>query len=323
MAKALMGKPMAEAWLQRDQLDRLYAANWEVVVSAAAPPLSEADYLKDIDGVTHLFANGTDIVSSSVIRAATDLKGIFRTGVGFDCVDVEEAKARGVPVCITPGANTETVADMTFALMLGLSRKLLSNHLVLRNGDWASESSNNVHGKVLGIVGMGRIGRAVARRANAFNMQVCVYDPFVKQEELDDMGVDSVELNDLFATSDFVTLHLPASEDIGAIVTTPMLDMMKPSAYIVNTARGALIDESALKKALRSGSIAGAGLDVFIGEPNPDSELLAMDNVIVSPHVAGITAETQREVARMCVDNALAVEAGDWSDQVVANGVYS
>ncbi len=324
MPTALMGRPMAESWLKQIQLDRLRAAGWKVVVSEAEPPLTENDLLAEIGDVEYLFANGRDDVSARVIAAAPKLKGIFRTGVGVDMVDLEAAAARNIPVCNTPGSNSETVADMALAMMLILLRRVPELDADMHSGSWEPKFANNLHGKTIGIFGLGRIGRAVARRARAFRMPILGFDPFVTQESVADEGIKVVgTVDELFANADIVTLHAPATGGTREIVNEHTLSLMRPSALVINAARGDLVDEAALLAALREGRIAGAGLDVFKNEPAFDRAFGEFGNVVLTPHVAGNTVETTASTAHACVDNALAVESGRWPREVVANGVYS
>ena len=324
MPKVLMGQPMAHSWLKTVQLDRMRTAGWEIVVADAPPPLSEADLISQIGGVNYLFANGRDDVNAAVIAAGSDLKGIFRTGVGVDMVDLAAAAERRIPVCNTPGANSETVADMALLMMLSLVRRLRDLDGSMRQGNWNQIFAGNLHDKVLSILGLGQIGMAVARRATAFRMTVRGFDPYVSAEAAAAAGVEPVATaNELFADSDFVSLHAPATESTSGIVNAETIALMKPSAYLINCARGGLVNEPDLLAALESGTIAGAGLDVFWNEPTYDERFTKLDNVILTPHVAGNTVETTASTAHACVDNAFAVEAGSWPRRVVVNGVYS
>ncbi len=324
MPTALMGRPMAESWLRQTQLDRLRAAGWRVVVAAAEPPLTEEDLIAEIRDVEYLFANGRDDVNARVIASAPMLKGIFRTGVGVDMVDLEAAAAHGIPVCNTPGSNSETVADMAFAMMLMLLRRVRELDSTMHAGRWEPIFGNNLHHKTIGIFGLGRIGRAVARRARAFRMSILGFDPFVTQESVASEEIGLVaEVDELFARADIVSLHAPATGDTREIVNSHTLGLMQPGAVIISAARGDLVNEADLLAALREGRIAGAGLDVFKNEPAFDRAFCEFPNVVLTPHVAGNTIETTASTAHACVDNALAVESGRWPREVVANGVYS
>ncbi len=322
MTKALMSRVMHDQWLE-PYLDKLTATGVQLVISRAEPPLATADWLPDLDGTVAMFANGNDDVTAQVIDAASDLKVICRTGVGFDRVDVDAAAARGVPVTTTPGANGEAVADFTIALILACARRIPILNADLSSGAWMPQLGTDVHGKTLGLVGLGRVGQAVARCAGGFGTRILGADPIVSQEQVADLGVEKVELDTIYAESDFVSLHIPAVADTVGMIGRRELDLMKSSAFLINTARGTLIDEAALVSALRDKKIAGAGLDVFEDEPRSDSPFSEFDNVIVSPHIAGATTESTAAMAEMAVDNAIAVLSGDWPNQIVVNGVYS
>ena len=318
-----MGRPMAEVWIP-DFMHKFTDAGWEVVVSDAAPPLSAEDFLPDAPGATAIMANGSDVVSRQVIEAAGDtLKVIARTGVGFDKVDVAAAAEHGVAVTTTPGSNGETVADFTFGLMLACSRLIPQLNSTLKSGMWDPRKGNDVFDKTLGIAGLGRIGQGVARRAAAFSMEILGYDPYVDAVTMATMGIRKVELANLLRRSDFVTLHMPANEETTRMIDAAALDLMKPSAFLINTARGPLIDEPALLAALKSGQIAGAGLDVFTDEPLDTSPFFELENAIVSPHIAGNTTESMARMAEAAVDNVIAVASGTWPREVVVNGIYS
>ena len=317
-----MGRPMAEIWIPRF-MHKFTDAGWEVVVSAADPPLSAEDFLSDAPGSTAIMANGSDVVSREVIEAAGDgLKVIARTGVGFDRVDVDAAAEHGVAVTTTPGSNGETVADFTLGLMLACSRLIPQLNSRLKGGKWDPRKGKDVFGKTLGIAGLGRIGQGVARRAAAFSMEILGYDPYVDAIAMATLGVRKVELADLLRRSDFITLHMPATEETTGMIDAAAIELMRPSAFLINTARGPLIDEPALLAALKSGRIAGAGLDVFAEEPVENSPFFGLDNTIVSPHIAGITAESMARMAERAVDNVLAVVSGTWPREDVVNGVY-
>ena len=316
-----MGSLTAKLWLP-NLLHRFTDAGWEVAISPTEPPLTEEILLAEVGGVHAAIAHNADQWTARVMDAATDLKVIARTGVGFEHVDIDAARQRGIVVATTPGSNAETVADLTFAMILALSRKLIANDATLKRGVWDPILANDIHFKTIGILGLGRIGRAVARRAAAFRMDVLGYDPFVDPTSLEDAGVQAVSPDELYASSDFVTLHLPATPDTAGMIDARVLAAMKPTAFLINTARGALVDEHALALALRAGQIAGAGLDVFATEPASDSPLVRLPNVLASPHLAGNTKETMEVTGAMAVDNAIAVLAGDWPDEVVVNEVY-
>ena len=250
-----MSRVMYDQWVE-PYLYKATDRGWGVVVSQATPPLQARDFLPDLDGVDAILANGMDVVNAEVIAAAGSLKVVSRTGVGYDMVDVEAAAKRGIAVTVTPGCNGETVADFALALMLALARRVPENDAALKSGHWTPHRGVDFFGKTLGIVGLGRIGRAVAKRAAGFDMKLLGYDPLIPPESVADLGVQMMELDELLANSDFVTLHAPSSAETVGMIGARELALMRPSAYVVNTARGALIDEEALCSALKEGQIA-------------------------------------------------------------------
>jgi D-3-phosphoglycerate dehydrogenase len=320
--KVLMGRLTAELWLP-NLLHRFRDAGWEIAISGDEPTLSEKTLLAEVGDVDAVLAHNADQWTATVMDAAHRLKVISRTGVGFDNVDLLAARKRGIVVTTTPGSNAEAVADLTFALMLALSRKLVANDQRLKQGVWDPILANDLHFKKVGIMGLGRVGRAVARRAAGFRMEILGYDPFVDPNNVPEAKIQAVDPDTLYQLSDFVTLHLPSTPETAELINARVLGLMKPNAFLINTARGSLVDEKALAASLREGQIAGAGLDVFSTESVTASPLVGFPNVVASPHLAGNTKETMELTGAMAVDNALAVVSGDWPDKVVVNEVYS
>jgi D-3-phosphoglycerate dehydrogenase len=238
-------------------------------------------------------------VTREIIDAAPHLKIISRTGVGVDNVDVPAATEKGILVCHTPGVNAPSVAEQTLALMLSLAKRLKMMDNAVRTGNWQiryASKSVDLEGKTLGLVGVGRIGSLVAQKCRlAFNMKVIAYDPYVKQ-------VEEVELcssmDQVFSQADFVSIHVPYMEQTHHLVDARLLRLMKPDSCLINTSRGAVVDEKALIEALENESIAGAGLDVFEEEPpSPDNPLFKFDNVVSTPHSAALSRECELKLA--------------------------
>ncbi len=239
-------------------------------------------------------------IDAEVIAAASKLKLIARAGVGVDNVDIPAATARGIVVMNTPDGNTISTAEHTFGLMLALARWIPQAHATLREGKWDRKTFTGVElrGKTLGIIGFGRIGRAVARRALAFDMTVIAHDPFVSADFAASLGVTLVALDDLYAQSDFITLHALLTDETREMINRGSIAKMKASVRIIDAARGALINESDLAEALKSGRVAGAALDVFTEEPPPpDNPLIGLPNVVHTPHLAASTEDAQIVVA--------------------------
>jgi glyoxylate reductase len=258
---------------------------------------------------------GTDSWTAAMLGQVARLKLIALTSVGFDMVDLPAATARGIRVTNTPDVLTETVADLTFALLLAAARRVPESERWMRAGQWktlgVTPMGRDVHHATLGIVGMGRIGVAVAERARGFHMQVLYYD-FVRREALErEFGYRFVDLNTLLTESDFVTLHVPLLPETTKMIGAKELALMKPTAFLVNAARGPVVDEQALIAALTEKRIAGAGLDVFETEPiRLDNPLLAMENVVALPHVGSATEATRQAMLELAIDNVLAVLTG-------------
>ncbi len=237
-------------------------------------------------------------VDKRLIESAPSLRIIGRAGVGVDNVDQEFATRRGIVVMNTPGANAVAVAELTVALMLSLARSIPRAAETMRSGKWEKKSlqGSELSGKTLGIVGLGRVGIEVARRARAMNMSVVAYDPYVAPKIARDLEVELAELDHVYASADYLSLHLGLSERTVRMINAESLRKMKPGVRIINCARGELVDDVALEAALKSGHVAGAALDVFTQEPPKDNPLLALTNVIGTPHIAGSTAEAQEAV---------------------------
>lgn len=258
----------------------------------------------------------TTSVSEELIAAAARLKLIQHQGVGYDNIDVQAATRAGVPVALTPEGTSKPVAEHVILLILSLYRNLLTANRTLRQGQWLQwelrPQSYNLRGKRLGIVGMGRIGREVAQRARAFECHLSYYDVVRAPAEVEsELGVVYTPFHDLLAESDIVTLHAPLNEHTRGMIGAAELASMRPTALLINTARGGLVDEVALYQALTSGQIAGAGLDVFAVEPpDPDHRLLGLDNVIATPHIAAGTRDALADKMRAAFANMQRVAQG-------------
>lgn len=264
-----------------------------------------------------LLANIADRIDAEVMDASPDLRIIANLAVGYDNVDIAAATARRILVTNTPGVLTETVADLAFALILAFARRMPEGDRAVRQGEWGIWSPSfllgrDVFGSTLGIVGLGAIGQAIARRANGFGMKVLYSNRTRKPEAEAELGVEYVSMPDLLRRSDWVSVSVALSEETRHLIGAPELALMKPDAVIVNSARGGVIDQPALLDALREHRIGGAALDVFAVEPLPtDDPLLALDNLIVTPHLGSATVETRAKMTDRCVDNLLAFFRGE------------
>src|SRR5215467_6069312 len=257
-------------------------------------------------------------VTKDLLEKAAKLRAVGRAGVGVDNIDLPEATKRGVLVMSTPGGNAVSVAEHTFALMLALARQVPKVDAGLREGRWEKSSSGTeLRGKTLGLIGLGRIGGEVARRAEAFDMRIVAYDPYISESAAKELQVELVNLDRLLAESDFISLHTALSPATQNMINAKSIEKMKKSARIVNAARGELIDEAALADALKNGRLAGAALDVFVEEPPKNSPLIGLPNLIGTPHIAGSTAEAQEEVGTQ-----VAIQIRDYlTEGIIRNAV--
>ena len=237
--------------------------------------------------------------TEGVIRAAKKLRVIGRAGVGVDNVDLAAATRQGVIVMNTPEGNTISTCEHTVSMMLSLARNIPQANQSVKAGDWKRSqfTGSEVHGKILGVVGFGRIGREVAARAMAFGMNVIAFDPFISKDQVPKLGVTLVEFEDLLRQADFVTVHVPLTDETANLIGEKQFALMKKGVYVINCARGGIINETALHQAVLSGKVRGAALDVYQKEPPKDNPLVALPQVITTPHLGAATQEAQENVA--------------------------
>jgi D-3-phosphoglycerate dehydrogenase len=265
---------------------------------------TEEETIELLKGVAALIADGEPL-TERVLQAARDLKIIARTGVGVDNIDLQAARERGIRVTVTPGMLDKAVADLTLGLLLCVARRICQSDKTIRRGQWERTIGLDLEGKTLGIIGLGSIGKQVAKRALAFDMQVVAYDPIEDHEFATIHGISYVDRDQLLEVSDFVSLHLPLTQETHGYIGERELRRMKPTAYLINTARGAIVDERALYRALREGWIAGAALDTFVQEPPLGSPLLELDNVVMTPHIGGWTDGAMGAMARQAATEVI------------------
>jgi len=269
-------------------------------------PLSAHELAAAVAGADGLLA-GVDEISAEVFEHAPRLRVVARYGVGVDRVDLEAAAAHGVTVTVTPGANANAVAELTVALLLALARPLSQGRDRVRAGEWPALPGLELRGRTLGLVGLGRIGSLVAEKASALGMRVLAYDPFVETSD----RAELVDLDTLAAEADFFSLHAPVTDETRGLVGDALLSKLKAGAALVNTARGELVDEAALVRALDAGRLRAAALDVLCDEPPPTRHpLLGRDDVLVTPHIGPHTAEATTAMGRIALDELLAVLSG-------------
>jgi D-3-phosphoglycerate dehydrogenase len=268
---------------------------WVVDARSGRPAAELAAALADADA---LMVRSATKVNASLLEAAPRLRIVARAGTGVDNVDVTAASARGVLVVNAPGANSISVAEHALALMLALARSVPAADRAMKEGRWEKKRflGTELRGKTLGIAGLGRIGQEVAQRARAFGMQIVAHDPYISADIAASMGVKLLSLDELCATADYITLHLPSTPETKGLFNDARFALCKRGLRLINTARGELIDEAALRRAIESGTVAGAGLDVFEKEPPTDWSLAAMPQMVTTPHIAASTEEAQELV---------------------------
>ena len=263
-------------------------------------------------GDVDVLISGTEPVTARVLAAAPRLKVISKHGVGYENIDLAAARARNIPVTVAGGAIADSVADLAMALLLAVARQVPYGDATTRAGEWKRLVGPELRGKTLGIIGLGQIGKGVARRAKGFGLELLAHDALEDKSFAASWGVRYVPLDELLASSDFVTLHAPVTAETRHLINRDRLARMKPSAYLINTARGELVDEAALYDALKAGTIAGAAADVFTTEPpGKDHPLLALRNFVASPHSAGQTSEGLRRMGEITAENAMRVLRGE------------
>ncbi|MHB8521383.1 MAG: phosphoglycerate dehydrogenase [Limisphaerales bacterium] len=302
----------------------LHGARCELVVPPRAGPFPADELLQLLPGANAVLASMdkfTDAVLSS--SSAADLKIISRWGVGYDAIDVPAATRLGVVVAYTPGLLNEAVADYAFALLLALARRVHLGHLSMTQGTWTPAWGHDVAGKTLGILGCGRIGQAMARRASGFNLRLLGYD-VAPTPDAEKLGIEFVSLDELLAHSDFLSLHAALTPQSRGLIGADQLRRMKPTAYLINTARGAFVDETALGQALQEGWIAGAALDAFVTEPlSAEHPLRRAPNVLLTPHQASFARETGARVSNSAAQAIVDLMNGQKPQFVVNPDVFN
>ncbi|BAD86155.1 D-3-phosphoglycerate dehydrogenase [Thermococcus kodakarensis KOD1] len=299
-------KVLVAAPLHEKAIEVLKNAGFEVVYEEYPDEDRLVELVKDVDAI---IVRSKPKVTRKVIEAAPKLKVIGRAGVGLDNIDLKAAEERGIKVVNSPGASSRSVAELAIGLIFAVARKIAFADRKMREGVWAKKQCMGIEleGKTIGVVGFGRIGYQVAKIANALGMKVLFYDPYPNEERAKEVGGKFADLETLLKESDVVTLHVPLVDATYHLINEERLKLMKPTAILINAARGAVVDTDALVKALQEGWIAGAGLDVFEEEPLPaDHPLTKLDNVVLTPHIGASTVEAQMragvEVAEKIVE---------------------
>jgi D-3-phosphoglycerate dehydrogenase len=284
-----------------------------------ATGLDKEELLEKIKDADVLVVRSGTKVTREVIENAEKLKVIGRAGVGVDNIDLDAATEKGIIVVNAPDASSISVAELTMGLMLAAARNIPQATASLKRGEWDRKRFKGIelYGKTLGIVGLGRIGQQVAKRAQAFGMNIIAYDPYIPEEVANSLGIRLVSINDLCKESDFITLHVPLTPKTRHMIGKEQIDLMKKNAIIVNCARGGLIDEKALYEALKEKKIRGAALDVFEEEPPKNSPLLTLDNVIGTPHQGASTEEAQKSAGTIVAEQIKKILRGEPAENIV------
>jgi len=290
-------------------LELLRSFTEDLVFNPGERSLSENELITLLQGCEGYIA-GLDSITRRVIENAPKLKVISRYGVGVDQVDLDAAREKGIVVCNSPGANANAVADLTFALILSVARRVPCLDRKLKEGEWPRFTGFELFGKTIGILGLGAVGKAVTKRAAGFSMKIMAYDPYIDGEYAKANGITAASLEEIIKEADIISLHLPLTEETRNIISADAMKAMKKGAVIINAARGGLLDERAACEFLKSGHLGGLGLDTFETEPPGPSPLLAFDNVVVTPHSGAQTAEATAAMAELSVRNLIDVLSG-------------
>ena len=307
--RVYVSRPIPEAGLA------LLRASCDVEVKPTDELVPHEELVEKVKGRDALLCLLTEPIDEEIIEAGSDLKIIANYAVGYNNIDVEAATKHGIWVSNTPGVLTDTTADMAWALIFSVARRIVEADKFVRAGKFTGWSATmmlggDVYGKTLGVIGVGRIGAAVASRAVGFKMRLLYSDVRPNKELEKEHGAIHVDMDTLLKESDFVSVHVPLMPATRHLIGKRSLEMMKPTAYLVNTSRGPVIDEAALAEALKNGVIAGAGLDVYEEEPKVNPVLLELDNVVLTPHIASGSVETRDKMAIMAAKNVLAALDG-------------
>jgi phosphoglycerate dehydrogenase-like enzyme len=299
--------------------DLLGASGFTIIDPVGAPALNEAELRRYLPEADALLAGG-EMISRAMFELAPRLRVIARVGVGYDLIDIPAATLHRVAVTITPGANQESVAEQMFALLLAVARNVPGNDRTIKAGGWDRTLPQPLRGATLGLLGLGRIGRAVATRAIAFGMDVVAFDTIPPSEFEIRHGIGRLDFDELLAAADIVSIHLPLTETTRGLFRRDTFRRMRPGAILINTARGAHVVEEDLYECLKSGHLAGAGLDVLNQEPpDPGNPLLTLPNVVLSPHLGGIDTKGLADMATMAAQCIIDLHQGRWPSGCVVN----
>ncbi|MDF2672741.1 MAG: Glyoxylate reductase [Clostridiales bacterium] len=309
MSKKILITPRSFGKTSNVPFEMLDKYNYELIKNDTGKKYNEDELLEIIEDFDGIIV-GLDPITERVLEKGKKLRVVSKYGVGLDNIDLETAKKLGVKVTYTPGANNESVADFAFALMLTLSRKISKLDEIVRNNRWEKKIGTEVYGKTIGIIGTGAIGKGVAGRATGFNMEILAYDLYPNEAFANRIGMKYVDKKTLLEKSDFITLHVPLTDEMYHFIDSEELNMMKDSAILINTSRGGIVNEDALYNALKYNKIAGAALDVYETEPPTNNRLLELDNILLSSHCGASTVDATNRMGVMAVEGLVSVLEG-------------
>ncbi|QTL99337.1 D-glycerate dehydrogenase [Iocasia frigidifontis] len=313
--------------LPQKALDMI-SAECEMEVNPYDRVLTKEELAEAVKGIDGLLCLLTDTIDEDLLDVNPALKVIANYAVGYNNIDIKACTERGIPVSNTPGVLTDTTADFAWTLLMVTARRVVEADRFTRAGKYKGWGpmmflGGDIYGKTLGVIGMGRIGQSFAKRARGFNMNVIYYDAYRRtSEEEKKWGIKYKEIDTLLEEADFVSLHVPLIPETEHLIGEKELKLMKKTAYLINTARGPIVDEKALMEALKNGEIAGAGLDVYEEEPELASGLTELDNVTLAPHIASASIETRTKMAEMAVENLLAGLKGQDMSNIINKEVF-
>jgi len=282
----------------------------DIVLNPFGRTLTEQEVLERWDGADAIVAGTEKYTREMLEKAPSTLKVISRHGVGVENIDLEAARERGITICNTPGANADAVAEAAMGLILGVLRKIPLCDRYVRTNNWKRPEGQLIKGHTVGIIGMGNIGKGVIRRCQPFGANFMAFDPYFDEKFAAEYNVERASIEHILGSADIISLHLPCTPETFHMINENSLAKVKPGAILINTARGELVDEDALYQALKNGPLAGAGLDVYSSEPIYDSPLFELDNIVVTPHMAGNTSDTTMKMGMWALDNAVKIVTG-------------
>jgi phosphoglycerate dehydrogenase-like enzyme len=300
----ILATPRSFGKQDKSPVELLEKAGYNVALNPVGKILTKEQMIEHLADAVGVIV-GVDPLDADIIAMAPKLRAIAKYGVGTDNIDIQAAESRGISVSRTVGANINAVADYAFALMMAVARNILWIDARCRKRDWSKQMTIDVHGKTLGILGLGAIGKAVARRASGFDMHVMAYDPCFDMQFAQFNKIECATAQDIYRNADFISLHMPLTEQTRMMIGAREFALMKPTAVFINTSRGGIVDEDALKHALKNGRIYGAGVDAFSEEPPGDDELYNLPNLIMGSHCAASTVGAVRSMGILAAKNLL------------------